>query len=38
MKIVFDKCVPRPLRGQLPAHEILTAEEMGWASWENGVI
>ena len=36
MKIVFDKCVPRPLRGQLPGHEILTAEEMGWGELENG--
>ena len=36
MKIVFDKCVPRPLHGQLPGHEILTAEEMGWGELENG--
>jgi hypothetical protein len=36
MKIIFDKCVPRPLRKQLPGHEILTAEEMGWDELENG--
>jgi predicted nuclease of predicted toxin-antitoxin system len=36
MKIVFDKCVPRPLRKQLPGHEIFTAEEMGWGQLENG--
>jgi hypothetical protein len=36
MKIVFDKCVPRPLRGELPGHEILTAEEMNWGELENG--
>jgi hypothetical protein len=36
MKVVFDKCVPRPLRGQLPGHEILTAAEMGWGELENG--
>ncbi len=36
MKIVFDKCVPRPLRRHLPGHEIRTAEEMGWGTLENG--
>jgi hypothetical protein len=36
MKIIFDKCVPRPLRGQLSGHEILTAAEMGWDELENG--
>lgn len=36
MKVVFDKCVPRPLRRHLPGHEISTAEEMGWGILENG--
>jgi predicted nuclease of predicted toxin-antitoxin system len=36
MKIVFDKCVPRPLRRHLPGEEIRTAEEMGWGTLENG--
>jgi predicted nuclease of predicted toxin-antitoxin system len=36
MKIIFDKCVPRPLRKQLPDHEIRTAEELGWGELENG--
>jgi predicted nuclease of predicted toxin-antitoxin system len=36
MKIVFDKCVPRPLRRHLPGHEIRTAEEMGWGTLVNG--
>ena len=36
MKIVFDKCVPQPLRRHLPGHEIRTAEEMGWSTLENG--
>ncbi len=36
MKIVFDKCVPRPLRKELPGHDISTAEQMGWGELENG--
>jgi hypothetical protein len=36
MNVVFDKCVPRPLRQHLPGHEIHTAEEMGWGTLENG--
>ena len=28
MKVFFDECVPRPLRGLLSPHEIKTAQEM----------
>ena len=36
MKIIFDHCVPRPLRQLLPGHEIQTARESGWDKLENG--
>lgn len=36
MKILFDHCVPRPLRYELPDHEISTAREMGWEALTNG--
>ena len=36
MKVLFDKCVPRPLRRELPGHEIRTAEELGWGEMQNG--
>ena len=36
MKIVFDKCVPRPLRRELPGHEIQLADDLGWGELKNG--
>jgi hypothetical protein len=36
MRVVFDICVPRPLRKHLPGHEIRTAQEMGWDTLQNG--
>jgi predicted nuclease of predicted toxin-antitoxin system len=36
MKILFDVNMPRPLRGALPGHEILTAQSQGWAELKNG--
>lgn len=36
MRVVFDICVPRPLRKHLPDHEIRTAQEMGWDELQNG--
>jgi hypothetical protein len=36
VKILFDTCVPRPLRQRLPGHEIKTAQEMGWDRLRNG--
>ncbi len=38
MKVFFDECVPRPLRGLLPSHEIKTAQEMGWGRLRNGEL
>jgi hypothetical protein len=36
MRVVFDICVPRPLRKHLPDHEIRTAQELGWDTLQNG--
>ena len=36
MTVLFDTCVPRPLRKALPGHDIKTAQEMGWDRLRNG--
>lgn len=36
MRILFDECLPRRLRQELPGHEVRTAQEMGWAGKRNG--
>jgi hypothetical protein len=36
VKVLFDACVPRPLRRHLSGHEIRTAQEMGWETLTNG--
>jgi predicted nuclease of predicted toxin-antitoxin system len=37
VKVLFDACVPRPLRKHLSDdHEIRTAQEMGWETLTNG--
>ena len=38
MKVLFDHCVPKPLRRRLPGHEIKTAYEMGWNTLKNGKL
>jgi hypothetical protein len=38
VKVLFDQCVPRPLRRHLPGHEIVTARSMGWDTLENGKL
>ena len=38
MKVLFDHCVPRPLRRHLPGHEVVTARAMGWDKLENGKL
>ena len=35
MRVLLDECVPRPLRHELPGHEVLTVQEMGWAGKQN---
>ena len=36
MKLLFDECMPQPLRRQLAEFEVLTAQEMGWGRVKNG--
>ena len=36
MRILLDECVPRPLRRQLPGHDVRNVREMGWAGKKNG--
>ena len=38
MRILFDECVPRPLRRELPGHDVRTIREMGWAGKKNGEL
>ena len=38
MKMLFDHCVPRPLRRELPGHDIKTAREMRWEGVKNGKL
>src|SRR5438067_1782988 len=38
MRILFDECVPRPLRRHLSGHTIRTVQEMGWAGIRNGEL
>ena len=38
MRILLDECIPRRFRQALPEHEVRTVPEMGWASFENGVL
>ncbi|MGA7730605.1 MAG: DUF5615 family PIN-like protein [Chloroflexia bacterium] len=36
MRILLDECVPRPLRNELPGHDVRTVRQMGWLGTENG--
>ncbi|MFI5385698.1 MAG: DUF5615 family PIN-like protein [Fimbriimonadales bacterium] len=38
MRILLDENVPHALKDALPAHQCLTAQEMGWASISNGEL
>jgi predicted nuclease of predicted toxin-antitoxin system len=38
VKLLFDHNVPHKLRHSLPGHAIQTADEMGWATLENGQL
>lgn len=38
MRILFDECVPWPLRNLLTGHECRTAQQMGWKSLKNGEL
>jgi len=36
VKVLFDHCVPKPLRRELPDHDITTARAMRWEGLKNG--
>jgi hypothetical protein len=38
MRVLLDECVPRALRGDIPAHEVKTVAEAGWAGVKNGEL
>ena len=38
MKLLFDECMPQPLRRYLADFEVSTAQEMGWGRLKNGEL
>ena len=38
MKILFDECMPLPLRRRLAEFDVSTAQEMGWGRVKNGEL
>jgi Domain of unknown function (DUF5615) len=38
MKVLLDECVPRKLKRELAAHEVLTVTEHGWSGVKNGQL
>jgi predicted nuclease of predicted toxin-antitoxin system len=38
VKILFDHCVPRTLRRELPSHDITTARDLRWEGLKNGKL
>lgn len=36
MKLLFDECVPRPLRKEFGEHSVSTIEQAGYKSLKNG--
>ena len=38
MRVLLDECVPRPLRRELPEHEVSTVQELGWSGTRNGQL
>ena len=38
MKILFDECMPQPLRALLVGLDIRTAQEMSWGRVKNGEL
>lgn len=38
MRILLDSCVPRRLAAELDAHEVRTAQVMGWGDFEDGPL
>ena len=38
MRLLLDECVPRPLKGDLPGHDVHTVADMGWSSKRNSEL
>ena len=38
MKIIIDECVPSIVKHGLPARNIATVQQMGWAGVKNGKL
>ena len=38
MRVLLDECVPRPLREELPGHDVKTVAELDWAGIKNGEL
>lgn len=38
MKVLLDECTPRVVKKRIPAHDIRTVQEMGWAGIKNGEL
>jgi len=38
MRILFDECVPRPLRRYFTGHFVATVARMGWSCIKNGEL
>ena len=36
--VLFDTCVPRPLRASLSGHNVRRAQEQGWGALKNGEL
>ncbi len=38
MKVLLDECLPKRLKRELPDHDVLRVQEMGWAGIKNGAL
>lgn len=38
MRLLLDECVPRPLRLEMPEHDVQHVVDMGWSSKRNGEL
>ena len=38
MRLFLDECVPRPLKRELPGHEVSTVSEKGWSGKRNSEL
>jgi predicted nuclease of predicted toxin-antitoxin system len=36
MRVLLDECVPRPLKRELPDHQVQTVGELRWSGRRNG--